>query len=82
MLYAKFMRPDNGYNSDIERAKKAGLIIGEKYEVEDLCMGGSYTSIYLKNIDIGFNSVQFDYEEDGQPIDIYESPKYNPYLHI
>lgn len=80
MLYAKFMYPDNGHNGDIEYAKKMGLKVGERYEVEDISMGGFYTSIYLKDIKGCFNSVQFDFEEDDAPIDIYRSPKYNFYL--
>ena len=79
MLYAKFMYPDSGHDCDVEFAKKMGLKVGEKYEVEDLSMGGSHTSIFLKDIQGVFNSVQFDFEEDGESIDIYDSPKYNPY---
>ena len=82
MLYAKFMYPDNGYDGDVEFAKKTGLEVGEKYEVEDLSMGGSHTSIFLKDVNCSFNSVQFEFEEDGEPIDIYNSPKYNPYYYI
>lgn len=80
MLYAKFMRPNSGHNGDIEYAKKADLKAGEKYEVEYLSMGQSHTSVYLKSIEGCFNSVQFDFEEKGRPVDIYSSPKYNPYL--
>lgn len=82
MLYAKFMYPDNGHDCDVEHAKNVGLKAGEKYEVEDLSMGGSHTSIFLKDINGVFNSVQFEFEEDGKPIDIYNSPKYNPYYYI
>lgn len=82
MLYAKFMYPNSGWDGDVEYAKEVGLKIGEKYEVEDLSMGGSHTSIFLKNIDGAFNSVQFEFEEDGKAIDIYNSPKYNPYYYI
>lgn len=81
MLYAKFMYPDNGYDCDVEYAKKAELKTGERYEVEDLYMGQSHTSIYLKNINGSFNSVQFDFEEeDGSVVDIYKDARYNPYL--
>lgn len=82
MLYARFMYPENGHDCDVEYAKKIGLKVGEKYEVEDLVMGQSHTSIYLKDIEGVFNSVQFDFEEDGKPIDICDSPKYNPYYYI
>lgn len=80
MLYAKFMYPNSGWDSDVEYAKKVGLKAGEKYEVECVSMGQSHTSIYLKYIKGDFNSVQFEFEEDEKPIDIYRSPKYNPYL--
>lgn len=80
MLYAKFMYPDNGHDCDIKHAIKVGLNMGEKYEVEDLSMGGSHTSIFLKNIDGVFNSVQFEFEEDDVPIDIFKDYRYNPYL--
>lgn len=80
MLYAKFMHPNSGWDSDVEYAKKVGLKVGEKYEVEYVSMGQSYTTIYLKYIKGDFNSVQFEFEEDEKPIDIYRSPKYNPYL--
>lgn len=79
MLYAKFMYPDNGWDVDVEYAKKIGLKVGEKYEVDYISMGQSNTSVYLKDIKGVFNSVQFDFEEDGKPINIYDSPKYNPY---
>ena len=79
MLYAKFMYPDNGWDSDVEYAKKVSLKVGEKYEVEYLSMGQSNTSVYLKDVKGVFNSVQFDFEEDGKLISIYDSPKYNPY---
>ncbi len=80
MLYAKFMYPDNGYDYDEEYAKKMGLKVSERYEVEDVDMGQSHTSIYLKNIKGCFNSVHFEFEENGNPIDIYDDPRYNPYL--
>lgn len=82
MLYARFMHPDNGYDCDKEYAKKMGLKVGERYEVEDISMGGSHTSIYLKDIKGSFNPVQFEFEEDGEPIDIYRDPRYNPYLSL
>ena len=80
MLYAKFMYPNNGHDCDVEYAKQMGLKVGKKYEVEDISMGQSYTSIYLKGINGSFNSVQFEFEESGKPIDIYRDPRYNPYL--
>ena len=79
MLYAKFMHPNSGYDGDVEYAKKIGLKVGEKYEVEDISMGQSHTSVYLKDIKGVFNSVQFEFYEDKKPINLCDSPKYNPY---
>lgn len=81
MLYAKFMYPNYGHDCDVKHAIEVGLKVGEKYEVEDLSMGQSHTSVYLKNIKGVFNSVQFEFEEDGKPIDIFDSPKYNQYYY-
>lgn len=80
MLYAKFMYPDNGREYDKKYVKEVGLKVGERYEVEDVDMGQSSTSIYLKDIKGSFNSVHFEFEENGKPIDIYDDPRYNPYL--
>lgn len=81
MLYAKFNYPDNGWPAERGYAESMGLKVGERYEVEHVSMGGSYTSIYLTDIDGVFNSVQFDFEEaDGTPVDIYDDHRYCPYM--
>lgn len=80
MLYAKFMYPNNGYDYDVNYSRNVGLKIGEKYEVSELDMGQSHTSVCLKGIQGCFNSVQFEFEESNEPVDIYNTPKYNPYL--
>ena len=82
MLYAKFMYPESGLHADIETAKMASLEVGKKYVVEDVCMGGWFTDIYLKGFDEAFNSVQFEFEEGGESIDIYSDPRYNPYMYM
>jgi hypothetical protein len=81
MLYAKFMYPDNGYDCDVEEAIRFGLKVGERYEVEYLSMGGSHTSVFLNNINGCFNSVQFEFYENEQPVDIYRNPKYSGYMY-
>lgn len=79
MLIAKFMYPDNGYEAQ-QHVAKDKLVVGEEYLVRDVMMGQSNTSIFLVGPTGVFNSVFFDFYEDGEPIDIYRSPKYNPYL--
>ena len=38
-VYAVFKHPENGWDSDIKKAKDAGLIIGKRYEVWDADVG-------------------------------------------
>lgn len=78
-LFAKFCNPENGYPGDKEWALKK-LKLNNFYEVENIIMGQSHTTIYLKNIEGAFNSVSFDFYLDNQPINIYETPQFNWYL--
>lgn len=80
MLSAKFMYPENGYDIDMKKVADAGLVPGEMYEVADIEMGSSRTNVYLKGYEKYFNSVHFEFYEDGKEIDIYNSPKYNIWL--
>lgn len=73
-LVAVYNYPENGYHPATQ------LEVGKEYAVECVDMGRYYTGIKLSGIDGCFNSVQFDFFEDGKPVDIYRSPKYNPYL--
>lgn len=56
------------------------LIEGEFYEVSNISMGQSYTSIYLIGFKDGFNSVQFEFYEDDKPLDIYSDRRFNLYI--
>ena len=81
MLYARFMHPEYGRAHDREQAATSGLVVGERYLVEDVEIGQSYTGIKLNCFRKAFNSVLFEFEEeDCSPIDIYTDPKYNPYI--
>ena len=51
----------------------------KEYEVTHIDMGSSFTFITLKDGRI-YNSVNFDFYEDGKPLDIYEDKRFNPYL--
>ena len=73
-LTAVYNYPENGYRPAEQ------LKVGKEYNVERVDMGQSSTAIYLSGFSVSFNSVQFDFFEDGKPIDIYRSPKYNPYI--
>lgn len=80
-IYARFLYPQNGYMNDGSKALSAGLIVGERYEVEFISMGQSYTAIMLVGISGAFNSVLFKFEkEDGTDLNIYKDPRFNPYM--
>ena len=75
MITAKVIRKsqnDAWLNHDLE--------YGKTYEVEDIDMGQSYTSVYLKDMRNPYNSVIFEFYEDGMPLNIYCGTRFNSYL--
>ena len=75
MITAKVIRKsqnDAWLNHDLE--------YGKMYEVEDIDMGQSYTSVYLKDIRNSYNSAIFEFYEDGMPLDIYSDTRFNSYI--
>lgn len=79
MLHAKYIYPKNGTASDQKHAKKY-LSTGGLYKVERVNIGGSFTDIYLTGVKTPFNSVQFEFYENGKKIDIYKDPRFSPYI--
>lgn len=80
-LYAKVTSPDSGYDSDKERIKR--LNFSKLYEVKDILMGQSSTTIHLCGDDEGYNSVQFTfYDEKMQEVNIYATKEFNPYIRM
>lgn len=79
MLIAKFTEPEAGSNYDSLKANSL-LTLGYEYQVIDLYMGLTHTEIYLAGFVEPFNSVHFDFYENGQEIDIFRDRRYNPWL--
>ena len=70
-----------GYDYEKEMVKSLGFKEGDKFEVDYIDMDGSSTSIYLKDFpNQPFNSVFFEFEENGEELDIYDDTRFNPYL--
>lgn len=83
MLYAICDDLSCGFSHDQEYLIKNNFKIGDKFEVEDINMGQSYTSVFLKGYPYCFNSVNFRFEdENGNDIDIFNDPRYNPYFYL
>lgn len=80
MLIAKYTKPNRGDRYDKQQISRF-LTLGEKYSVNCISMGQSHTSIYLTDFPhIPFNSIFFDFEEDGKEINIFVDERYNPYI--
>lgn len=77
---AVFLYPENGTRYSRERVQQCGLEVGAKYEVSNIIMGQSSTSVYLEGFEAPFNSIHFVFEENGEPLDIFRDHRFNPYL--
>lgn len=56
------------------------LTLGEEYEVKHIEMSSAITFVFLKDKKGVFNSLCFEFFEDGKPLDIYQDIRFNPYL--
>ena len=79
-VYAIVERLDCGYEYDRKKAEEAGFKIGDRFKVKHVSMGQSHTTVTLEEFKSGFNSVFFEFEEDGEPLDIYRDARFNPYI--
>lgn len=57
----------------------SGLELNREYEVKSVSMGSCLTYITLENGN-AYNSICFDFFENGQPLDIYSDKRFNHYL--
>lgn len=77
MITAKVIR-----ESQDDTWLKHDLEPGKEYEVRCIDMGSWHTSIYLVDKPFPYNSIFFEFYEDGKPLDIYKDARFNPYLYI
>ena len=71
-----------GYDIEKQEMNNLGIKVGDRFTVTDIDMGQSSTSIYLKEHSGHFNSVFFNFEENGKELNIYGDPRFNPYLNM
>lgn len=80
MIYARYIYPNSGYPQDRQEVSEL-LEVGNRYLVESVDMGQSYTTIFLDGFKRGFNSIYFEFEEeDGSPVNIYKDRRFNHYM--
>lgn len=75
-IYAKCIQESEEGCSWLEH----DLEVGKLYEVENIYMGQSNTSILLKGRKGCYNSVYFDFYEGDKLIDIFKDKRFNPYI--
>lgn len=77
MLTAKYLHTEAGTTFDRWNADTK-LELGKEYHVRKVDMGAFRTDIQLAEAEGTFNSMLFDFYEDGKLVNIYRSTKYNP----
>ena len=75
MITAKYIFDRNPYPD-----KECPLEDDQSYEVEFIDMGQYHTSISLNGFREHFNSVCFEFFENGKPLNIYKDKRFNPYM--
>lgn len=73
-LMATIISHDNGYTSDQEQVKNLGNI-GDIFEVLNVSVDRSSTTITLTGIIGVFNSVNFNFTKNGEDYDIFSDPE-------
>jgi len=79
-VYAIVGQIEGGYDSDLETIQTLGFKVGDRFTVKSIDMGQSSTHVSLNEHLGGFNSIYFNFEEDGQPLNIFNDRRFNPYL--
>lgn len=79
-IQAMYLYQHNGTEFSQANVMKADLVLGTSYDVTNIIMGQSNTSVYLAGYDQPFNAIHFEFFEDDQQIDIFKDRRFNPYL--
>jgi len=56
----RFANPSAGYEHDREKARSAGLVMGQTYTLSKVRVHGWHTEVWLEGQEDAFNSVQFE----------------------
>jgi hypothetical protein len=78
-VIAKYAHPNNGREYEQVEVNSLCKVDGE-YELASVNMKQDRTTIRLSGLLVWFNSVFFDFYEDGKEIDIYTDPRFNPFI--
>ena len=79
MIIAKVVSLTGGYRLDKEHFDKLNAEIGDEYEVGAISIGQSNSTVQLRN-GCFYNTVYFEFYEDGVKFDIFKDKRFNWYL--
>ena len=79
MITAKVVSLTGGYRLDKEHFDKLNAEIGDEYEVGAISIGQGNSSVQLRN-GCFYNTVYFEFYEDGVKFDIFKDKRFNWYL--
>ena len=79
MITAKVVKLTGGYRFDKEHFDKLNAEIGDEYEVVEISIGQSSSKVQLQNGGF-YNTVYFEFYEDGVKFDIFKDKRFNCYL--
>ena len=80
MIVAIFKYPNRGTEYDQALVKQYHLRLEQEYEIERIEMSQGRMDIYLKNMQVAFNSVHFTFKEDEKKLNIYTDKRFNTYI--
>ena len=69
-----------GYDFQKQKMIDLGFKVGDRIEVKNIVVHQSSTDVYLEGYEGSFNSVFFEFEENGEELDIYNDRRFNDYL--
>ena len=79
MITARVVGLTGGYRFDKEYFDKLNPKLGDEYEVVAISIGQSNSTVQLKNGGF-YNTVYFEFYEDGVKFDIFKDKRFNCYL--
>lgn len=79
MITAKVVSLTGEYRFDKEQFDKLDAELGDEYEVGAISIGQSSSKVQLKNGGF-YNTVYFEFYEDGVKFDIFKDKRFNCYL--
>lgn len=69
-----------GYDYQKQKMIDLGFKVGDRIEVKDIVVHQSSTDVYLEGHEGSFNSVFFEFEENGKEFDPISDRRFNDYL--